>query len=202
MTYDSCEELPLKIFIKCVVDHDYSGLSDENGVDLQALWDKIRSEYGELIRNEKTDVNNSLVILATKLRIEAQVQESAVFVLRKMYSEDCVKILKDAGNNYKFNYDHYPSYERDLDNCIKRLKRKYKEIEECEKDMLAAAGGQAVENSEVTKASYERDIAMLSKYMGFPIKKETTTVSEYAAIINLYCAEIEAQNNRDGKRKY
>ncbi len=201
MTYQSCYELPLSIFIKCVVDKDPSWLSDNPVADTAAIWDRIISEYGDLIVNQKSGAYNSLAALATKYRTEAMVIEAAVLVLRKIYDESMITVLKSHGFNYKFDFEDYPKYEKDLDRCIGGLKKVYANIRECDKEMSSLLSASGAGNGEpTTKVSFDRDIAMLSKYMGFPIKKDSTTVSEYAAYINLYCAEVELSNSKNGKR--
>lgn len=87
--------------------------------------------------------------------------------------------------------------EKDLQRVVTQSKTFFAQLGEKKKDFENACKHLAT--GQKTRVDFEKEIVSLSQYQGYRIDKNTTTVSEYAAI---YALAIEAQNKlADGTGK-
>jgi hypothetical protein len=198
MRYDKCNILPLSVFIDCIVDADFSGLSDDVSDNNEELWDTVYQEYTTLIESTKLQTYNVLVSELVALRCRLMVIESSVHILRRIPHPDTIQHLRDAGNDFPFDHENEEQYHKDLDRCLVRAKSIRLRIAQTEADIQALSAGE--EAGKTTRMDFTQNIVGLSKFMGYPIREHETTVAKYAAIMNMYYAHIDALNSIDAKR--
>lgn len=196
MTYDSCNILPLFIFMNCLCDEDYELLSDDPEVDKVALWRSINDQYSDLVETNRTRAHNALVKELVMAQSQLQVIHSAVHILRIVPDESLITILKDTGNDFSFDHADVERYHKDLDRCLTRAKTLVLNIQDTERELKELSSGK---NERYTRRDADQDLVSLSKFMGFPINDRDITVSRYAAIQNLFYKHLESLE-RHGQR--
>lgn len=199
--YDSCHDLPLKRFIKCMVTGKLKYLVKSGYATTRQIkdaWDKISEEYIELSGDKAQKAILSVVKEISQLKGKLLIIQAIVDELSMYYSQDLVNMLKSMGFNYKFDYEDKEKYLSDLKRVVSSSKPMLMRIKEREKtlDELNKNDG-----TKVTEADYDSYIASLSKFQSYFIDPEKTTVAQFIAVVNSYKAEIENQKNHGGKNR-
>lgn len=158
---------------------------------LQA-WEFIKIEYSDLIRTPKSVSIHDVwkKIQFTKFKIEL-INECVEFLKYKGYDEEIAGVIVEHGFSYVTNKDDYSEY----------LKGVY--LVETEAKVLQVLLNQYFNEykllcpdteviAERTVADYDREIAIVQKFMGTIIRKKDITVAEWCSYFNLY---IESQIN-------
>jgi len=200
-TYSSCNELPLHNFIMIVVKNDLSMLYSEPNrfiykeADLNEIWHIIFTEYNELTKNESAFHVLSLVKDITVINFKLQQIQSAVDILFKYRSAhhfpELIDMLKSMGF-IRYSYSD-ETIENDLRSIIMEAKKMVFDLQQHEREYKEATEDNG---KSATIQDYIDLIAQLSKYMGFPIDKFRTTVSEFISYLNDF---KRANTPKDGK---
>lgn len=192
--YDSCHDLPLKRFIKCMVTGNLkhlviTGYFTPN--QLKTAWDKIGEQYIELAGDKAQMAILSIVKEVSQLKGKLAIIQAIVDEMSKRYDADLANMLRSMGFNYKFDISDPEKYIADLKRTVSASKPMLMRIAEKEKSLKDAQGS----NTKVTEADYDKYIADLSKFQGYYIDPERSTVAQFIAVVNSYKAEIEIQKN-------
>lgn len=190
--YNSCHDLPLRRFIKVMVNGDNRHLRISGYVttpQLQKAWDKITEQYMELAGDKAQAAVLSIVKEVSQLKNKLFIIQSIVDEMAKYPSADLANMLRSMGFNYKFDATNPELYLADLKRVVSTSKTMVMRIAEREKSLDSMKG----DETKVTEADYDRYIADLSKFQGYYIDPERSTVAQFIAVVNGYKKEIEIQ---------
>lgn len=175
----SCSELPLSIFIRCLLHHDYSGLvlkGNPNEGKIVNAWENIYQEYIELSDNQYFKKLIALYKDIGELQSRIYAVELGLFLLANGRNQMVINNLNKLGYKRKWTDETYQS---DLENIKSRInsaklmiKIKEKQIEELMKE----------NHKPVRESDFDKVLTVMSKYQGYRIRKEDITVSEFIYI--------------------
>ena len=182
--YNSIANCPLSVFIQVSITGDVRNLvingivSDEK---LNDAWDNIFYDY--LKRTDITRYNillrklKDIEILSNKYRLIWAIIE----MLSLGYNLDLVSGLKSLGYRYRFERFSDPkSYVLDVERVQKDAESIMKTINEMKAGLIGSPG------EEVKEEDFDGILVDLSRFQGYKVKKEETTVSEFVNIFEKY----------------
>jgi|SRR5688572_12721603 len=201
----SCHTLLMKDFIKCRVESDlqYLIISGEPTTDeLNAAWAKISDEFFDLAEKAQNLYALELYMELEALHYKMQVVSECVEIMRSYRCEELVKLLKDMGYNYPFDAEDEVKYLKDLDRVTTRAKALVIAYNERSARLDILKEKESPDQVE-SYQYYDKILAVLSKFNGYHVDENTTTVSRYAALLNLYISYCETVDNKleDAGRK-
>ena len=175
----SCSELPLSIFIRCLLHHDYSGLVLKGNPCEEKIvktWENIYQEYIELSDNHYFKKLIGLYKDIGELQSRVYAVEIGLFLLANGRNQLVINNLNKLGYKRKWTEETYQS---DLENIKSRinsaklmLKIKEKQIDELMKE----------NRKPIKESDFDKALTIMSKYQGYRISKEDITVSEFIYI--------------------
>lgn len=199
--HQSCQTLLLSHFWEIMLTGNLRWLIISGQPSEQQLldaWEAIVAEHSELV---KTDKSNNLFDLYHKIsntEWQLALVDKCLNALKQQYDADIAAILNDRGFGIVEPSDDREVYLRSLYAIetdaktliilLNQYKSQYKSMHPESTDEL----------TEVNRVRYEKELAILSKFQGYRIKKEEITVLEYCAIINTYLEYIKLQK-KEGK---
>jgi len=201
--YNRCSDITLDKFIDCIVDHNFNRLIKSGKPSKEAIlkaWDDILSEYSELTATSGYKEMLSLTKEIGSLNCKITSVNLCLQVLSYQYSQECVDVLAKFGYRKKFDITNIENYIADLTSISNKLKTTILALNQRTqeyKTLIQKAGGETP-----SRDYYIKILVELSKYMGFRIKAEEISVSEYVSIMKKRDHEIEVQNRYAHKQGY
>lgn len=200
--YQHCSDLPLAIFIDCLINKNLRRLTKSGNPsqkELTAAWDQIYSEYCDLSGSPQFKLymllNKEIGVLRSKiLSIRCYLE-----VLRYRPSDKAISQLRAYGYAYGFDFEDKVSYLKDLTQVANKTKtvELALELKTRQLDKLNAE----LKGEPLTEATFTDIITALSKYIGYRIDPKEITVSEFASIRKMYDQEMEALRKQSEKLK-
>ncbi len=193
---NNCDELTLHAFIRCLEKNELQVLANYEAEknDLENAWALIYDEFCNLTGQKKYIKLVELSKEIAQLQAKITAIDLCVNVMTYKDSETCKEILKKYGYNYKFDINDPEKYAKEIARVISvsktsliSLQRKAQEFETIKKEAQTATN---------KKINFYDTLASISKFQGYRIDPKTTTVSEYAGILN----NIEKANKANGRR--
>lgn len=200
MLHQTIETLLYDSFIKVLVKHEYHLLvvkGEPTKDEIDSAWKEIMHEYSEVIKTEKSinifECWRKCVYTFWKMSyIESIIFK---FKLKDIQTDKYLYDEKEAEQVMLLGYDLIdpPIDEEKYLHQIEMLDRESKTLivmlnqYNQEYKLLAPDEANPVVR---TIADYDKELALLSKFMGYQINKRKVTVAEVCAIINAY---IETQ---------
>lgn len=185
----SCETLTYDIFLRIILGESLTLLIRSGVVPIEALskvWSSILQEYVDLIKTDKSKSVHALwkKIEYTKRKIIV-VDECCRF-LKSKYDKDIAEVLATYGYDmieWMQDYEKYRTQihlvEMEAKNLVVLLNQYCIEYTQLNPDKAKAAAVREL-------ADYEKELAILSRFMGYRIRKEELTVLEFCSIANNY----------------
>lgn len=170
--FNSCAELPFKIFVKCFVDKEYALLGQGDEEYLEDLWIMLYSEF--CVVSEDEDVSYWIDDYVQVTTLEDLIFRSQTFVnmLIDGYSDEAVSNLKKLGFHYPFTKD---SYIEDLHNAITKIQNWESKVKMLKTDIKNKQG-----DKPTTYATFDKNITMIEQVFKYPINVDTLTTQMYA----------------------
>lgn len=191
--HQTIQTLPYSVFVEILISKNLLLLiitGQPAQSKLEAAWSNILNEYSDAIKTEKS---NNLFEAGKKL----------------IYNRWCINFLSLALDYLKHEYDAaiaeristlgYPLIEYNEDKNV-YLKSIFEVETEAkflivQQNQLTAeyerlGGKKAPEQRQMI--DYEKELRILSKFMGYNIRKQDITVMEYCSILNAYIENVEA----------
>ena len=200
--YHFCSQLPLDIFIECLVDSNYTRLAIKgtpSAKELAAAWDAIHIEYLELNQGNETIYSIRLQSEISLLSDEIQRVEEIIFLLSPAMlplcggrEQELVDMLRYYG--YKQTIDFNSDYTRTLNAIKNRLNPKKLRLDARINELTDYMKTQA--SGKPDRKVFETNLTRMSRFQGYPIRAKDITVSEYVMIFK-DC--IEANPKKEGK---
>jgi hypothetical protein len=191
---NTCSKTSLHDFIRCLFHQDYSVLSEGKECkpdELMNAWQQIYEEYCLISGSPEyakilkclNEINRLLSILLFGGR--------AIQILSCKYSPENIAILKRIGFNYDFSNVDRKSYDRDIENCSKKMKGFEVQLQIQQKKKLELFG--LDENGEIknkkqqqTEKDFLKSVAVVRKSIGTPISLRETMLDEWAGMVALH----------------
>jgi hypothetical protein len=183
--YENCKELSLYRFIK-IYETDDLGYLIIKGYptieQLKATWEKIYAEYSSLIKDSHQGYLLSAMKEVAFLGNKLYLIETIVNQLYIAKSDILIGQLRDMGLRIDDNEFGSSRYYQSLQSVITQAKRyivqmqmRRKELENLKKD-----------SGDKEEGEYDMMLTELSKFQGYRIIPEQTSVSEFCAILNRF----------------
>lgn len=178
--YLRCSDLPLDIFIECIVEDKFNRLvrhGTPSQMQISNAWGIIITEYSELSDSQSYRQILSLSREVGILKAKKTSIEICLDLLMLRYSQRCVDILRELG--YRISYE---TYKKDIlsirtkSNTIDiQLKQKQIEYDDMFKNL-----------KKTERKQFDDTLSVLSKFMGYRVDPRQITVSEYVAMLKFY----------------
>lgn len=190
--YHRCSELPLSVFITCTVDKDYRGLvkyGHATQSQLNHCWNELYSEYAEISGGDSYKLLMNLTRDIGYLESKLLCIGLCLKVLTHRPDEKCIKILHNYGYKYVFDIKQPELYAKNLETVAIRAGAVKLSIQQKRAELDKKQG--RTENKPITRETFAKILASLSKHMGFRIDPQETTVSEFVSYRHNLESEIE-----------
>lgn len=192
--YETCEELPLYNYIRCLVYNDKAHLLHDYNKreaalrieELNRLWARLEGEYMELIEDSIDAHALSLFYERESLIILNVAIKHCTEMMATYRGVGFEKILRKEGFDFKFDPNDSEGYENDLKRVFKRQKKIVFDIEEAEKKLQMTK-----KDIKITVPFFDNILTNLSKFMGCHVDEKQISVSRYASILNAYTNYVE-----------
>lgn len=194
--HNSCTTLPLAIYIRCQLGGDLKELTIEGEPtteELKTAWQAITQEFFDLSEDKQANYELGLLTQIEILNIKIITIQQSVEILKKYRCDELVDILHKLGYRFPFNIDNEKEYLNDLKRVIDRAKILVIQLKDKQAELAVIAKNK--DSSEKVGAKYyDKILSILSQYMKHHIDEYKTTVSRYAAMLNMYIAHNEQLN--------
>lgn len=179
--YDSISDLPLGIFIKCATTGEFSSLIVSGHPDATIIakaWDNIQTQYFDLLEVE--EISHYVELKDRINRAVARITRIAMLVnaLYIKHDEQIADILRDEDFNVSLDPGNRDLYDRELTRICSLIKEEEIVISECSEEIEKLNKG-----GEVNTTHFTRTLLELSRFQGYELKTETTTVETYCLVI-------------------
>jgi hypothetical protein len=186
--HQECSTLKYNIFLEILLHGTLSLLvisGNPSPIELNTAWQGILHEYIDDTQNDRSSTLHEVwkKMLYTSWLISFI--DWSVYALKYNYSEKIALMVAEAGFYYIQPIEDRARYltqiymlETEAKSLVVRLNQLNNEYK-----LLCPT---AIDQETRTLADYEKEIAILSKFMGQRIVKAEITVKEFAAIVNLY----------------
>lgn len=162
--------------------------------ELFEAWDQISEEYSQLVRAE-TDDSFELFKKIHYLKWKISYISLVLDYLKEEYDEEFAQNLATLGMSLiveKADWQEYLAQIYRVETEAKYLIVQLNQTSNEYNIMMGKSGGQPEQRN---LKDFERELAILSKFQGYRIDKEKTTVSEYCGILNAYIEYCKAMSN-------
>lgn len=200
--YHRCNELPLYIFINCVCDKRYSQLVKHGRAkdkDISLAWEMIYGEFTEMSGNPTSKL---LISLSKDISFHESKLRAVTLCLRVLqYRPDqrCINVLKSYGYDFPFDITNPVEYAESLEKVAKRLGPVIFTVQQKSAEYKRETS--LVQSKPITRESFDQQIAVLTKHVGFRIDPKVTTVTEFVEYRKMYEAEMKAIRKANEKQR-
>lgn len=189
--YTTIADLPLKIFITCIVTGDLSHLIIEGRPTPQQLaetWAVILQEHADAIGTAEHKLYTSLCRTLIELQHDYNAVETFVPLLQKFYVKEFAKeVNKALRMQFKFDWKNGQLYQKELEKAWKMLKglklRIDQKAEQIQAMRAANEGGEP--SRPATREHFLAALVSLSNHVKYRID-DSITVYEYCKRIHDY----------------
>ena len=185
---DSCDKLKLDLFIEITLTGNTELLGEGEHVE---AWEKIRTEYAELIGDISYKLMLSLFKEIQYINNKLHVIQTIVDHMQNYYHEDFKKILDIYGFVYNWDVSNKTVYDKQLKMIVSRSKTFLVQLESKRKEWEQLS--KKNNGEQITRTYFEDVLLMLSKEQGYHLRANEISVYQFARLINL-------AKKHDGKR--
>lgn len=159
--------------------------------ELILAWANIQEQYSDTIRTEKA---TSLISISKRMLLnqwQITTVDQCILVLRLEVHQESIDTLFNLGYpliEYNGNWHDYIKQVEMVEMEAKflivlknQLYNEYKRL----------AGDEAPGDSNVTMKDYDKELAVISKYMAFDVDKMKITTAKFCSYLNIYLDHIE-----------
>jgi signal recognition particle subunit SEC65 len=179
--YQTCDRLPLSVFLDCLFDREYEGLiisGQPTQDELINRWQNLYQEYCEITNQGNLSDHMKLMQDCNVCLCKIQVVEAINKVFRWYYSPELVEILEQLGLKPGIKPDDdFPTIARKMEMVATRAKKLIVEYQTKKQqlDKLEAIN----KAGESTRAVYEDGLTALSRNYGYPVKASDISVARF-----------------------
>jgi hypothetical protein len=154
--------------------------------DLASAWDDILQEYSDLIKTEKTTNVFDLYKRLTTTRFKLAYLGWTLSFLKVEYKREYAERISSMGYDLIEDLEDREAYLRQIymvENDAKFLVVQLNQLSNEYKLLNPGSGNQEAERTEM---DYQKELAILSRFMGRWIQAEEITVFKFCSIVNAY----------------
>lgn len=173
--FQTCEKLPLEIYIDCLIDGDLSGLG--TGDDLQYVWDKIYTESLNL--SEDGTYNEAFEIMKEIDDVKAKITiaNAAIDYLQMSFDDEIVAVLNSFALQCTLKAeDTGGTIITKLNAVIARMKKWFPKLTRLQSDLDKIRSGST---GKINRAFFDNWLDAMSKDFGYHVKAADITVSRF-----------------------
>jgi len=172
-------ELPLYLFIDCIVDKRYWALVI-NGTfteeEVIAAWEVIVDQYNAALGDSEGKLYLFLYKLIALKEIDIQMIYQAVNILRIVYNKPFAdRLNKLLGTSFKFNPDDGEEYLKLLTRCLNRTKGLQLDLDRRKMEFEAIKKRHEGERVEPTREYFQTVLINLSDFAKYPVDDKIKT---------------------------
>ena len=197
-----CAETKMDVFIDCMVDHKFNRLvkyGNPSQHEIVKAWEDLFSEYCELTNTPGYKQILRLTKEIGALNSKIMSVNLCIQVLAYRYSETCVNTLHRFGYKARFDIADKDKYLNDLRSIQTKIKAAALALEQRTAEYKKVI---SETNGKTPSHQYFADMMMeLSKYMGFRMKADEISITEYVSIMQKREKEMELNNRYAQKYK-
>ncbi len=180
--YQSIHDLPLRIFINCLVEDNLSLLiitGTPTPDQLEDAWEKISDEYTTALGDNEFKLCLILQKEVAQLTTSFKLVHYAVGILQMVYYKELAEELnKLLGTAYHFDVKNPKAYKRELQLCLSKAKQYKMKLDIKSKNLEVIESKQKGKSQKPTKAYFQSILISLSDHAKYAIP-DTITVYEY-----------------------
>jgi hypothetical protein len=200
--YRSISDLPLSVFITCMVSDDLTALIISGTAQPQELltaWADIKQQYADAVGDHEHRLATSLYRDLAILTCNYQLVLLLVDLLSKVYKKELADELNELlGTLFAFDISDPEKYQSELERCLKRSKAIEMDIELKERQYLSVSKSTKGESFKPTKEYFHSILITLSDHAKYAIQ-DNITVFEFCNRLkryNHYVEEVQRLNRK------
>lgn len=196
LRYNKGDNCPLSVLISLICDNDMSELRNCPDISIDALKmakNNIIFDYTRICGDKENEIAIQQLNKIYLLQCRIHSLNLCVNLVKSGLYEDVIPFLKSLYVSIK-KHDTREDMIRNL-KVIRATSKKIQMqlIEELEKYNKKS---NSPDSKKITRMDFERQIAAISKFMGFKIDKDKTTVNEYASYVYQYKIHLNDGNKQ------
>lgn len=194
--HQSINTVPYKAFYEVIISGNTNLLTisgTPTGEQLNEAWSVIEQEYSDAVQTKKT---KSIFDLAKKIlnnRWQLSLIDMCVYILKQQYCETSAGALLDLGYPFVENLEDREQYLTQIYAIETEAKFLIILQNQYNNEYKNLTGGEKAP-VERTAIDYEKELRIISKYVGYSIKSDQITVFEFISYLNMF---IEANTKED-----
>lgn len=199
--YLSCSQLPLDIFIDCLIDGNLNRLviiGQTDGPRLALAWGNIYYEYIDQSQSPESQYIYKLQTDVTLLNDEIQNVETCLLYLSPEFIDLCngrhdelIDLLKYYG--YKQTIDITTDYSKVLIGIQNQLAPKKMRRDTKQKELNDYI--EAKSKDKINRGYFDNILIKLSRFQGYHVRAKDITVSEFNILLKDYVKSFERQED-------
>lgn len=207
MYHQSCQTLRYDKWIEIVLTGDLSHLiisGTPTGDELESAWKSILTEYSELVQTEKSEDVFAAYKKVVQTEWHISFIDHCIAVLKVQYDKEIADLLSARGFGEVVYSEDREVYLKSLYGIqmeakvlVVLLNQYTAEYKSLAKDDIS----QQEPGAARTRADYEKELWILSKFQGYRIIPAEITVLQYCMIVNLYIDEYRRKKSEADRVK-
>ena len=199
--HQSCDTLLYSDFLQVLVRKDVTALivSGEPTHDqLHEAWDKILAEYTDLIKTEKSQSILEAWRKVMQMEYRIALLDQCFYALRLKYDEEVALIIAEQGYDLIQPDEDVSVYSQRINLVEAEAKTLIVLRNQFMNDYRRLCPEDGSEDGLIMdEMQYDKELAALSRFMGYRIVKSQITVREFCSIVNLYL-DNNKKTEKDG----
>lgn len=163
---------------------------------LKSAWEAILQEYSGLIKTEKSDSYFSLHKKIAYTEWQLSFFDSSLGYLKLQYDREIAEKIAELGYELIQDLPDRTAYLKQIYLLESEAKTLVVLLNQYHNEYKTLYPDEQVPKGERTIPDYDKELAILSKYVGFRLKKTEITVSEFCGYASLYLEEVREQKKR------
>lgn len=200
MFHRGCDTLPYATFLK-VQQTNNTALLVISGTptpeQLTAAWENIITEYCDLIQTPKSESLKACYIKVLQTEHLLTLISSCVDALKMQYDADIAAILADKGYTLIEHLESKEAYLKQLYRVEQEAKVLIVLLNQYTAEYSKLSGGLQATDLQRSTAQQQKEISILSRFMGFRIDAALVSTLEMCGMINMYLEFNSKKQNED-----
>lgn len=192
----SCKDLMLAAFRICMFQGDLSPLGEGAREDQEAAWLAVRSEYYVLLKDDGVAAMIEQRVDFNALASQIERMEVLIAACREVADDDLAGMLRDEGYMLELpETDDDAAYQRQLNVIAAKLAPLKMRLASMLRYLPAEVSPEdEAKKIEESGEGFEVALVEASRFMGFPVNEETTTVYRFCKMLARRADQIKAHN--------
>lgn len=194
--HQSTETLIYNDFLRILLGRETTSLLIISGEpapeELILAWENIQEQYSDCIKTTKAktllDINKKLL----RSHWQITIIDDCIFILRKGWNKEPAEILNQLGYSMVENLADPDLYAAQINGIEMEAKFLIVLQNQLYNEYKRISGGETDAAITRTMDDYDKELAIISKYIGFDVDKMKITTAKFCAFLNIYLDHIES----------